>query len=137
MRIMGLDLGDRTIGVAVSDLLGVTAQGVETIRRSKLELERLRELIRLYEVGEIVIGLPRNMDGSMGPRAEKTLEFAKRLSEDLALPVRSWDERLTTVAAQRSLLEADVSRAKRKQVIDKMAAMLILQGYMDSRRARE
>ncbi len=134
MRIMGLDLGDKTIGVAVSDLLGLTAQGVETIRRSKREIDRLRELVKLYEVEEIVVGLPRNMDGSIGPRAEKTLEFAHYLSETLNLPVSSWDERLTTREAERLLVGADVRRHKRRQVIDKMAAALILQGYLDHRR---
>ena len=133
MRLMGFDLGDKTIGVAVSDLLGWTAQGVETIRRSRDDLTRIKELVKRYEVEEIVIGLPKNMDGSIGPRAEKSLEYAKYLEAELGLPVRTWDERLTTFAATRTLLEADVSRAKRKKVIDKMAAVLILQGYMDSR----
>lgn len=128
---MGLDLGDKTIGVAVSDLLGWTAQGVETIRRSKEELNRLKELVSSYGVEEVVIGLPKNMNGSLGPRAEKTLEFARVLEAELRLPVQTWDERLTTMAAQRTLLEADVSRSKRKRVIDKMAAVFILQGYLD------
>lgn len=134
-RIMGLDLGDKTIGVAVSDLLGWTAQGVETIRRSKQDMNRLRELVRSYEVEEVVIGLPKNMDGSLGPRAEKTMEFAGRLERELQLPIKTWDERLTTMAAERTLLEADLSRAKRKKVIDKMAAVFILQGYMDRHKA--
>lgn len=134
MRIMGLDLGDKTIGVAVSDLMGWTAQGVETIRRSRQDMQRLKELTEQYEVEKIVLGLPKNMDGSMGPRAQKSLEFQKRLTEQLGIPVETWDERLTTMAAQRTLLEADVSRAKRKQVIDKMAAVFILQGYLDRQR---
>ncbi|HZW82016.1 MAG TPA: Holliday junction resolvase RuvX [Candidatus Deferrimicrobium sp.] len=133
---MGLDYGDRTIGVAISDLMGWTAQGIETIRRSKGELDRLKELITQYEVEEIVVGLPKNMDGSLGPRAQMSLEFVQLLTEVTGLPVHSWDERLTTVAAQRTLIEADVSRAKRKLVIDKMAAMLILQGYLDRKGAR-
>lgn len=133
---MGLDLGDRTIGVAVSDLMGWTAQGVETIRRSPGELERLKDLVKHYEVEKFVIGLPKNMDGTLGPRAEKSLEFKTRLERELGLPVETWDERLTTMAAERTLLEADLSRAKRKKVIDKMAAVLILQGYLDSQGAR-
>jgi putative holliday junction resolvase len=136
LRIMGLDYGDKTIGVAISDLMGWTAQGIETIRRSKGELDRLKELIAKYEVEEIVVGLPKNMDGSLGPRAQMSLEFVQLLIEVTGLPVHSWDERLTTVAAQRTLIAADVSRAKRKLVIDKMAAMLILQGYMDRKGAK-
>lgn len=133
MRIMGLDYGSKTIGVAVSDELLWTAQGIKTIRRSKTEIEELRKLITEYEVQEIVIGYPKNMDGSLGPRCELTDEFAEVLRQEFRLPVVLWDERLSTVAAQRSLLEADVSRAKRKLVIDKMAAVFILQGYLDSR----
>ena len=136
MRIMGLDFGSKTIGVAVSDALLWTAQGVKTIRRSKAELDELRELIREYEVNEIVIGYPRNMNGTMGPRCELTDEFAKVLRQEFELPVELWDERLSTVAAQRTLLEADVSRAKRKLVIDKMAAVFILQGYLDRRQSK-
>ena len=133
MRIMGLDYGSKTIGVAVSDALLWTAQGIKTIRRSKAELEELRKLITEYEVQEIVIGYPKNMNGSLGPRCEQTDEFAEVLRQEFRLPVVLWDERLSTVAAQRSLLEADVSRAKRKLVIDKMAAVFILQGFLDSR----
>ena len=136
MRIMGLDFGSKTIGVAVSDALLWTAQGVKTIRRSKAELDELRELIREYEVNEIVIGYPRNMNGTLGPRCEMTDEFAKVLRLEFELPVELWDERLSTVAAQRTLLEADVSRAKRKLVIDKMAAVFILQGYLDRRQSK-
>lgn len=133
MRIMGLDFGSKTIGVAVSDALLWTAQGVKTIRRSKKEIEELRELIQEYEISEIVIGYPRNMNGTLGPRCEMTDEFATLLRQEFGLPVVLWDERLSTVAAQRTLLEADVSRSKRKQVIDKMAAVFILQGYLDRR----
>ncbi|AHD06550.1 Holliday junction resolvase RuvX [Paenibacillus larvae] len=135
MRKMGLDYGDRTIGVAVSDLLGLTAQGVEVIRRKKQEedLARIGELIREYEVSELVVGLPKNMNGTIGPRGELCQEFAGLLKRQFGLPVHLWDERLTTVSATRTLLEADVSRKKRKQVVDKMAAALILQGYMDSK----
>lgn len=135
---MGLDYGDKTIGVAVSDELGWTAQGVEVIRRSTLQrdLERLRELAQQYEVGEWVVGLPKNMNNTIGPRGELCIAFAETLKAELGLPVHMWDERLTTVAAQRTLLEADVSRKKRKQVVDKMAAALILQNYMDSKSKR-
>lgn len=135
MRIMGLDVGDRTIGIAVSDAMGWTAQGVEVIRRTSLakDLSRLRELITVHEVTSFVVGLPKNMNGTIGPQGEKVLEFAERLKQTFALPVVLWDERLTTVAAQKTLIAADVSRAKRKQVVDKMAAALILQGYLDSK----
>ena len=136
MRILGLDFGSKTIGVAVSDALFWTAQGVKTIRRSKKEIDELRELIREYEVNEIVIGYPKNMNGTLGPRCELTDKFAELLRLEFGLPVELWDERLSTVAAQRTLLEADVSRAKRKQVIDKMAAVFILQGYLDRRQKR-
>ncbi|HEY8910074.1 MAG TPA: Holliday junction resolvase RuvX [Desulfosporosinus sp.] len=133
MRIMGLDFGSKTIGVAVSDAFFWTAQGVKTIRRSKKEMEELSELIREYEVNEIVLGYPKNMNGTLGPRCVLTDEFAELLRSEFGLPVELWDERLSTVAAQRTLLEADVSRTKRKLVIDKMAAVFILQGYLDRR----
>lgn len=131
MRIMGLDFGERTIGVAVSDALLLTAQGIKTIRRSKKELEELRGIIEEYEVHEIVLGYPKNMNGTLGPRAQMTEEFASVLKEEFGLGLILWDERLSTVGAQRALIQADVSRAKRKQVIDKMAAVFILQGYLD------
>lgn len=133
MRIMGLDFGERTIGVAVSDELLWTAQGVKTIRRSSQDkdIEELRDIVREYEVGTIVLGYPKNMNGTTGPRAESTKKFARKLEDELAVPVVLWDERLSTVAAERALLQGDVSRAKRKQVVDKMAAVLILQGYLD------
>ena len=136
MRIMGLDFGSKTIGVAMSDALFWTAQGVKTIRRSKHEIDELRELIREYEVMEIVIGYPKNMNGTLGPRCALTDEFAEVLRSEFGLEVKLWDERLSTVAAQRTLIEADVSRAKRKNVIDKMAAVFILQGYLDSRQSK-
>ncbi|WP_163858729.1 Holliday junction resolvase RuvX [Paenibacillus elgii] len=134
MRLMGLDYGDKTIGVAVSDELGWTAQGLEVIRRTTEErdMARLRELIAQYGVTEIVVGLPKNMNNTIGPRGEICIAFSEQVHETLQLPVHLWDERLTTASAQRTLLEADVSRKKRKQVIDKMAAALILQGYMDA-----
>lgn len=134
-RIMGLDVGDKTIGVALSDLLGWTAQGLETIRRIgiKKDLQRLEEIIKEYEVNKIVVGLPKNMNGTIGPQGEKVLEFNERLEKRFNnIEIVSWDERLTTVAAERSLIEADVSRKKRKEVIDKIAAVYILQGYLDS-----
>ncbi|MBW4839246.1 MAG: Holliday junction resolvase RuvX [Paenibacillaceae bacterium] len=135
MKIMGLDYGDRRIGVAVSDSLGWTAQGLETIerRREGSEFERIAELVKQHEVEEIVVGLPKNMNGTIGPRGEICMAFAEELRSRLGLPVHLWDERLTTVSAQRTLLEADVSRKKRKGVVDKMAASLILQNYLDSK----
>ncbi|MCZ8519022.1 MULTISPECIES: Holliday junction resolvase RuvX [Paenibacillus] len=134
MRYMGLDYGDKTIGVAVSDELGWTAQGLEVIRRTTQErdLARLREITGQYGVTDIVLGLPKNMNNTIGPRGEICIAFSQTLQETLGMPVHLWDERLTTVSATRTLLEADVSRKKRKQVIDKMAAALILQNYMDS-----
>jgi len=135
MRIMGLDVGDKTIGVAVSDALGWTAQGITVIRREILakDLACLSAIIKEYEVKEIVVGLPKNMNGTLGERAEKTLAFGQELEENLGLPVKWWDERLSTVEAERILLQGDVSRAKRKKVIDKMAAAVILQSYLTSR----
>lgn len=135
MRVMGLDLGDKTIGVAVSDPLGWTAQGVEVIRRDgnrAKEMDRLKELAGTYGVEKVVLGLPRNMNGTLGERGEKSKAFALEVEKLLSLPVELWDERLSTVAAERILLEADTSRAKRKKVIDKVAAAIILQGYLDS-----
>lgn len=133
MRIMALDVGSRTIGIACSDALLMTAQGIETIRRTSLEndFNRLRELISEYEVHELVVGMPKNMNGTKGDRAEKTEEFVEKMKAVIDLPVTFWDERLSTVMAERQLIAADVSRKKRKSVIDKMAAVVILQGYLD------
>ena len=133
MRIMSLDVGSRTIGIACSDALLMTAQGIETIRRTSLEKDfnRLQELIAEYEVHELVVGMPKNMNGTKGERAEKTEEFVENMKEVIDLPVTYWDERLSTVMAERQLIAADVSRKKRKSVIDKMAAVVILQGYLD------
>lgn len=130
---MALDVGSRTIGIACSDALLMTAQGIETIRRTSLEKDfhRLSELIAEYEVHELVVGMPKNMNGTKGERAEKTEEFVEKMKEFIALPVTFWDERLSTVMAERQLIAADVSRKKRKDVIDKMAAVVILQGYLD------
>ena len=133
MRIMGLDFGSHTIGVALSDALLWTAQGLKTIKRSKNELVELAEIIKEYEVAEIVLGYPKNMNGTIGERAELRTIFGEVLERKFALPLIYWDERLSTVGAERALLEADLSRAKRKKVIDKMAAVFILQGYLDSR----
>ena len=133
MRIMGLDVGSQTIGVAVSDLFGWTAQGVETIRHTTREKDfaRLRHLSDEYNVEEFVIGMPLNMNGTKGMRAEQTEKFAEALAAAFPdIPYHFWDERLTTVMAQRQLIEADVSRKKRKKVIDKMAAVVILEGYL-------
>ena len=133
MRIMALDVGSRTIGISCSDALLMTAQGIETIRRTSLEndFNRLRELISEYEVHELVVGMPKNMNGTKGDRAEKTEEFVEKMKAVIDLPVTFWDERLSTVMAERQLIAADVSRKKRKGVIDKMAAVVILQGYLD------
>ena len=133
MRIMSLDVGSRTIGIACSDALLMTAQGIETIRRTSLEKDfnRLQELIAEYEVHELLVGMPKNMNGTKGERAEKTEEFVEKMKEVIDLPVTYWDERLSTVMAERQLIAADVSRKKRKSVIDKMAAVVILQGYLD------
>ena len=134
-RILGLDVGDRTVGVAVSDLLRMTAQGVETIRRESLEkdLARLDAIMREYDAARIVVGWPRNMNGTEGERCEVVRAFAEALGEKRSdAEIVFWDERLSTVAAAKSLIAADVSRKKRKKVIDKMAAVFILQGYLDS-----
>ncbi|MFC5989218.1 Holliday junction resolvase RuvX [Marinicrinis lubricantis] len=135
MRVMGLDVGDKTIGVAVSDELGWTAQGIEVIRRrtEEADLQRLTELAAMYNVERIVVGLPKNMNNTIGPRGEICIAFAEMLQQKLSLPVEMWDERLSTVSAQRTLIEADVSRKKRKQVVDKMAASIILQNFLDSK----
>jgi len=135
MRIMGLDVGDKTIGVALSDPLGWTAQGLEVIRSGdniNQDLARLAEIVTEHGVEKILVGLPKNLNGTIGPQGEKVLAFIERLKEKIDLPVKTWDERLSTVAAERVLLEADVSRGKRKKVIDKMAAAVILQGYLDA-----
>lgn len=135
MRVMGLDVGTKTVGVAVSDALGYTAQGITVVRRTHLraDLEALKRLVETHEVTRAVVGLPLNMDGSEGPRAEASRAFASRFEASIGVPVELWDERLSTVAAQRVLLEGDVSRAKRKQVVDQVAASIILQGWLDAR----
>ena len=129
-----MDIGSKTIGVAVSDELCLIAQGVTTLKRKGLDhdISELRRLIEEREVTKIVIGLPKNMNNTLGPSAKMVLSFIEELNKHSAIPVITWDERLSTVAAEKVLLEADMSRKKRKRVIDKVAAMLILQGYLDS-----
>lgn len=133
MRILGLDVGQKTIGVAISDPLGFTAQGITTIRREKKskDIEELRKICKDYQVESIVVGLPKNMNGSIGFAGEKIMEFSQLVKEEIGLKIEFWDERLTTVAAHRAMLEADMSRKKRKKVVDKVAATYILQGYLD------
>ena len=137
MRTMGLDVGTRTVGVAVSDALGWTAQGIETVKINEEEgefgIKRIKELVKEYNVTQFVVGFPKNMNNTVGPRGEASENYKKLLEETFGFPVVLWDERLTTMAAERMLIEADVSRKKRKQVIDKMAAVMILQGYLDSK----
>lgn len=136
MRIMGLDYGSKTVGVAISDPLGITAQGIETIcRKDENKLRRtcarIEELIREYEVERIVLGLPKHMNNDIGERAERSMEFGKMLERRTGLEVVMWDERLTTVEAERTLIENKVRREDRKKYIDKIAAVFILQGYLD------
>ena len=133
MRILGLDVGQKTIGVAISDPLGFTAQGITTIRRDKKpkDIEELKEICKEYSVESIVVGLPKNMNGTIGFAGEKIMEFTEIIKNEIGLKVELWDERLTTVAANRAMLEGDLSRSKRKKIVDKIAATLILQGYLD------
>ncbi len=142
IRIMGLDFGSKTVGVAVSDPLGLTAQGVEIIRRTsenklRRTLARIEELVKEYEVTCIVLGYPKNMNNTVGERAEKSLAFKEMLERRTGLPVVMWDERLTTVAANRTLIESGVRREDRKEYVDMIAAVYILQGYLDSRARTE
>lgn len=137
MKIMGLDVGSKTVGVAISDALGWTAQGIETIKideaAGEFGIERIKVLVKEHNVTEFVVGYPKNMNNTIGPRGEASENYKKLLEETFGFPVKLWDERMTTMAAERMLIEADVSRKKRKQVIDKMAAVMILQGYLDSK----
>ena len=138
MRVMGLDYGSKTIGVAISDPLGLTAQGIEIIRRveeNKLRksLRRIEELIKEYQVEEIVLGFPKNMNNTIGERAEKSLQLKETLERRCKLPVIMWDERLTTVEANRTLMESKVRRENRSKYVDMIAAVFILQGYLDSK----
>ena len=133
MRILGLDVGSKTIGVALSDPLGWTAQGITTIKRTKKEqdIEEIRKICKEYSVESIVVGLPKNMNGTIGDSGEKVLNFSEEIKESLEIKVEMWDERLTTIAAHKAMLEADLSRGKRKKIVDKIAAIYILQGYLD------
>lgn len=135
MKIIGLDVGSKTIGVAVSDALGLTAQGLTTISWNEQNIvsadKELKDIIKEHDIGKAVIGLPKNMNGTIGERGEASQIYAAHIEEVHQIPSVLWDERLTTIAAERVLLEADMSRKKRKKVIDKMAAVMILQGYLD------
>lgn len=138
MRAMGLDVGSKTVGVAVSDPFGWTAQGIEIVRideaKENFGYERIQELAKEYEVDTFVVGLPKNMNNTIGPRAEASMRYGKALEELTGLPVIYQDERLTTVQAEKMLInEANTSRGKRKKVIDKLAAVMILQNYLDSK----
>ena len=136
-KILGLDVGSKTVGIAISDLMGWTAQGLDTLRineeQDDLGIDQLVKIIKDNQVGTVVIGLPKNMNNSIGFRGEASIKYKEKLQESIpSIDIVMWDERLSTMAAERSLLEADVSRQKRKKVIDKMAAVFILQGYLDS-----
>lgn len=135
MRYMGLDYGDRQIGVAVSDELGWTAQGLTVLRNSGDDrvLHDIAKLTAEWNVTELIVGLPKNMNGTVGPRGELAMEFAEKLRKFVTIPVHLWDERLTTKSAERTLIEADISRKKRKGIVDRIAAALILQNYMDAK----
>lgn len=137
MKILGLDVGSKTIGVAVSDALGWTAQGITTIRWQEGEFDsafkELAPIVEEHDVHKLVVGLPKNMNGTIGERGEASQLFAERAEQYFNLPVALWDERLTTMAAERVLLDADMSRSKRKKVIDKMAAVMILQSFLDAK----
>lgn len=137
MKTLGLDVGTKTIGVAASDEFGWTAQGVDTIRRNlddiEKDWEKLDTLIKELNISSVVVGLPKNMNGTIGPSGEACQQFGEEIKRRFDLPIILWDERLTTVAAEKMLIAADMSRKKRKKVIDKMAAVLILQGYLDSK----
>ena len=135
-RIMGLDVGDKTIGVAVSDLMGLTAQGVKTIKRvgKEKDIEALKEIIKERQVNKIVSGLPKNMNGTLGPQGEKVIKFCELLEEETGIKIEYWDERLSTVASERTLIQGNVRRENRKGVIDMVAAVIILQGYLDRQR---
>lgn len=136
MRLMGFDIGEKTIGVAISDELGLTAQGLKTIIRKGREedFSEIHNLIARYQIKKIVVGLPKNMNGTLGKQAESVLLWIKELKERISIPVVVWDERLSTIEATKTLLQADLSRAKRKKVIDQLAASIILQGYLDRKR---
>lgn len=139
MRILGLDVGEKKIGVAVSDPARLIAQGVETILRSKQgrnDIAEIKKLINKYDADLVVVGLPWNMNGTLGEQGRNILAFVDKLKKNFKIEVETWDERLSTVAAEKILLSADVSRARRKKIIDKMAAAIILQNYLDARQTK-
>ena len=130
MRTMALDVGEKTVGIAVTDELGISASPRETLRRDGSELDRLERIVKEEGVGEVVVGLPISLNGTLGPSAQKVLAFVETLRTRLEVPIETWDERLTTAEAEKMLIAADTRRAKRRQVIDQIAATLILQGYL-------
>lgn len=130
MRTIALDVGEKTVGIAVTDELGISASPRETLRRDGTEMDRLVRLVKEENVGEVVVGLPISLNGTLGPSAQKVLQFVEELRGRLEVPVETWDERLTTAEAEKMLIAADTRRAKRRQVIDQVAATLILQGYL-------
>lgn len=137
LKVLALDIGEATIGLAISDELGITAQGLPTLQRKgvKEDIDALHRIVTESGVDELLLGLPRNMNGSIGIQGEKVLTFGKCLEQSLGRPVRFWDERLTTVAAERTLIQAGMRRSRRRKAIDRVAAILILQGYLDSQRS--
>jgi len=134
MRVLGLDVGDVLMGVAISDPSKIIAQGLDSIKRknTKEDVEAIQHLLENYEVEKIVVGLPKRLSGEIGIQAQKVLDFVELLKKEIEVPIVMWDERLTTVAANRALIGANMRRSKRKKVVDKVAATLILQGYLDS-----
>jgi len=136
MRFLGLDIGSKRIGLALSDELGITAQGLPTLNRSTPgnDIRKLLEIVRQHKVEKIVIGLPKNMNGTLGKSAEQVLTFIQEMKVKTAIPVDVWDERLSTIAVTRTLVSANVSRRRRKEVVDKLAAVYILQGFLDSQK---
>ena len=137
-RILGIDYGEKRIGLALSDPLRITAQGIDTPERRgwQEDLRAIREIVTRQQVERVIVGLPRRMDGTIGRQAQRVLDFVRILAEGIGLPVETWDERLTTVAAERALLEGSVRRSKRKLLRDRLAAVFILQGYLDARSSR-
>lgn len=135
-RILGLDVGDKTIGVAVSDPLKITAQGLKTIRRNSYnkDIEQLKEIVQAYNVDKIIVGLPKRLNGTIGIQGEKTIKFVEKIKKDLNLPIEFQDERFTTSLSEKILINADVKRKKRKQIIDKVAAVQILSTYLERTR---
>ena len=136
MRFLGLDIGSKRIGLALSDELGITAQGLPTLNRTTPgnDIRKLLEIVRQHKVEKIVIGLPKNMNGTLGKSAEQVLTFIQEMKVKTAIPVDLWDERLSTIAVTRTLISANVSRRRRKEVVDKLAAVYILQGFLDSQK---